>query len=73
MAAFVVASAASTLDEELESEREEVWFVDMRPLTTPKAASTLEDELEIEFELTLMAVSAASRLEDELERLREEV
>lgn len=72
MAALVPARAASTLDDELESERDEVWLVETRAFAVPNAASTLDDELEIEFELTLIAVSAASRLDDEFERLREE-
>jgi hypothetical protein len=34
------------LEEELESERLEVWFVEMRPLVTARAASVLTEELE---------------------------
>ena len=43
---MIAASAASTLDDELESERDEVLFVDIEALTRARAPSTLEDELE---------------------------
>jgi len=66
-------SAASTLEDELESELELV-------LTAVRAASTLEDELlrlklDARFVETeaFTALRAASTLDDEFERLREEV
>jgi len=39
-------SAASTLEDELDNDREEVLFVEIEPLTAASAASMLEDELE---------------------------
>ena len=38
----------STLDDELESERLEVWFVLMLAFTGMRSASTLDDEFESE-------------------------
>jgi hypothetical protein len=43
---FARFSALSTLDEELERLKLEVWFVEMLLLTRVSALSTLEDELE---------------------------
>ena len=70
---FRPASAASTLDEEFESESDEVLFAEIEPLTTESATSMLADELERLLELVLIAAKTASRLEDEDDRLREEV
>lgn len=64
----VVASAASTLDEELERFSEEVWFVEMPVLSVLSAESMLDDDDEIDKELVLIVVSAASTLDDELLR-----
>lgn len=64
----VVASAASTLDEELERFSEEVWFVEMPVLSVLSAESMLDDDDEIDKELVFIAVSAASPLDDELLR-----
>ena len=70
---FIVARAASILDDELLKLRLEVWLVLIRVLTVVRAASTLEDELDMELELVLRAVSTASTLEEELLRLRLDV
>ena len=70
---FTVVRAASTLEEELERLREEVWLVDIPVLRVLRAASMLDDDDEMESELVLIAVRAASTLEDELLRLKLEV
>lgn len=69
----MVVSAASTLEEELDRLRLDVWLVEMRVLTMVSAASMLDDELERESELALAAESAASTLEEEPLKLRLEV
>ena len=69
----MVANAASTLLEELESDPAVAPPVVIAAFTALRAASTLEEEFEIEFELTFIAASAASTLDDELDRLRLEV
>ncbi len=43
---LVIDSASSTLEEELESERLEVWFVLILALTRLNELSTLEEELD---------------------------
>ena len=48
MLAFTRVSELSTLDEEFESERLEVWLVLMLALTRVSELSTLEDEFERE-------------------------
>lgn len=65
--------AASTLEDEFERLRDEVWLVVILAFTAVRAASTLDDELDIEFELALISVSEASTLEEELDRLREDI
>jgi hypothetical protein len=70
---FSTASAASTLDEELDRLSEDVKF-EVRPvLRVLSAPSILADDDDIESELVLIAVSAASTLEEELLRFRLEV
>jgi hypothetical protein len=61
------------LDEEFESDREEVLFAEMEPLTRERATSMLDDELERLLELVLIAAKVASRLEDDDDRLRDDV
>jgi hypothetical protein len=46
MLAFTRLSTLSTLEEELERLRLEVWFVAMLPLRRLSALSTLDEELE---------------------------
>ena len=48
MLAFVALRELSMLEEELESERLEVWFVEMLALVMLRELSTLDDELESE-------------------------
>jgi hypothetical protein len=64
-------SRASILEEELESERLEVWFVEIRPLVAARAASVLTEELEsmtlevwLVVMLELVRAIAPSTLED---------
>ena len=46
--AFIAPSAASTVDDEFESARLEVWFVAILALTRFSELSTLEEEFESE-------------------------
>lgn len=71
--ALTAARSASTLEEELERLKLDVWLVATAVFTTPRAESTLEDDDESEREEVLAAASAASILDDEDERLRLEV
>lgn len=46
MLALTLLSELSMLDDELERLKLDVWFVEMRVLTVPRAASTLDDEFD---------------------------
>jgi hypothetical protein len=66
---LIAPSKASTLDEEFERLRLEVWFVEILLLVASSATSTLDDDDDSERDDTLAALSAASTLEDESDRL----
>lgn len=70
---LIVTSAASTLDDEFERDREDVLLVEIAVLTAPRAASTLDEELDKLFELVLIAVRSASTLDEENETFTDEV
>ena len=53
------------LEDEVDSDRDEVLLVEIEPLTAVSAASILEDEFERLPELVLRAANAASTLEDD--------
>ena len=63
----------SMLDDELESERDEVLFVAIEALTELSDASTLEEESERLLELPFRTPKSASRLDDDDDKLSEEV
>jgi len=69
----MMASVASTLEDELESESDEAVLVEIDALTELRDASMLDEEREKLLELALMVASVASTLEDDDERLNDEV
>jgi hypothetical protein len=69
----MTARRASTLEEEFESESDEVLLALIEAFTRPSEASMLEEERERLLELVLMVESAASTLDDDDERLSDEV
>ena len=66
-------SAVSTLEDETDRLKLEVWLVETAALTTASRPSTLDELLERVFDWVLMAARSASMLEEEFERLRLEV
>jgi hypothetical protein len=69
----MMASVASTLEDELESESDEALLVEMDALTELRDASTLDEDREKLLELALIVARVASTLEDDDERLSDEV
>lgn len=70
---FTPASAASTLEDELLSERELVWQVVICALTVFRLVSIPKEEFERVLIEVLVVLRAASMLDEELERLRDDV
>ena len=68
--AFVAAKAPSTLEDESDSERLEVWLVLIALFVVAKAPSTLDDCCERLLEVALMAARSASTLDEEVDMLR---
>jgi hypothetical protein len=60
------------LDDELESEIEDVLSEAISPFTSAREASMLAEDPERLLELALVAASVASRLDDDEERVRED-
>jgi hypothetical protein len=65
-------SAASILDDELDSESDDALLVDRTALTSVSESSIADEESERLFELALIVAREASRLDDEDERLSED-
>jgi len=70
MRAFVAANAPSTLDDEFDSERLDVWLVVIVLLVVAKAPSTLDDCCDRLLEVALIAARSASTLDEEVDMLR---
>ena len=70
---MIAERSPSTLEDEFESESDDVMFVAIEVLTELSEASTLDEESERLLELPLTVARAVSTLDDDDERLSEEV
>jgi hypothetical protein len=70
---LIAERSPSTLEDEFESESDDVLLVVIEALTELSEASTLEEESERLLELPLTVARAVSTLDDDDERLSEEV